>query len=115
INNFKCGKSCREISKIVNRSVSTVQYVLKRYKTENRLVNKPKTAHNKKLTPTDERWIVRQVQMNPTLSAPKLAAQISERIGKTIHPENVQRVLRKHNYNARIARKIPFINSITVC
>lgn len=40
INHHKNGKSLRKISDIVNRSRSTVQYIIKRFNTESRNENK---------------------------------------------------------------------------
>lgn len=58
INNNKMGKSYSEIAKIINRSKSTVQKVINRFKIENIIENKPRTGRPPKLSNRDERKIV---------------------------------------------------------
>lgn len=110
IHHLKQGKSYAEIAEIVNRSRSTVQYIIKRYKDGNQVSNKVKRRSDKKLTASDERWILRKIKEDPTISAPKIAADIEKYLGKKVSDSTVRRVLRKNNYHGRIARNKPFIN-----
>ena len=52
------GKSIRNIAKSVNLSHS-VQYVIERFKEENRIESKVKKGRLRKLTKRDERFIIR--------------------------------------------------------
>ncbi|GFU80760.1 uncharacterized protein TNCV_514871 [Trichonephila clavipes] len=79
-------KSVREISDIVKRSHSTVHVIIKRYKTNNQVENKPKKAHYKIFTESDERYLMRKVKVNPFLSAPKLAIIAENELGKKASP-----------------------------
>lgn len=72
IQHYENNKSLREISEIVDRSRSTVQYIIKRYKFDKNVENKSKVANNKIFSVSDEQYIVRQVKKDPFLSAPKL-------------------------------------------
>lgn len=110
INNFKNGKSYRQISEIVNRSVSTIQDIIKRYVKENRLENKARKANNKIFNQHDERWILRKIKENPMLSAPKLSVIVKKYLEKEVCSETIRRVLRKNGFHGRIARNKPFIN-----
>ncbi|KAJ8874478.1 hypothetical protein PR048_025338 [Dryococelus australis] len=51
----------------------------------------------KKLSAPDKRNVIRKVKQN----APTLAAQLCEETGKQVHPESIQRVLRKEEHNGR--------------
>lgn len=110
INHFRDGRSVREIAKMVNRSHSTVHDVIKRFKLRNSLENLPKFSARKIFTDHDERWILREVQKNPKLSAPKLTTLAKEHLNKAANPETIRIILRKSGYNGRVARKKPFIS-----
>ncbi|GFY15495.1 uncharacterized protein TNCV_1573061 [Trichonephila clavipes] len=89
------GKSVREISEIVKRNHSTVHDIIKRYKTNNQVENKPKKDHNKIFTEADERYLVRKVKLKPFLSAPKLAIIAENELGKKASPSTIRNVLYK--------------------
>ncbi|XP_065363321.1 uncharacterized protein LOC135956697 [Calliphora vicina] len=72
--------------------------------------DKGRSAPNKIFNATDERYIVRKIRQNPKLSAPKLATEVKNELNKTCSAETIRRVLRKHDFNGRVARKKPFIN-----
>ncbi|GBO19538.1 hypothetical protein AVEN_63962-1 [Araneus ventricosus] len=73
------GKSVRNISKLVNLSHSTVQYVIKRFKEENRIENKVRKGRPAKLAKRDQRFIIRKFVKNPRLSALKVSAELNEK------------------------------------
>ncbi|GFQ77056.1 uncharacterized protein TNCT_344401 [Trichonephila clavata] len=102
------GKSVREISEIVKRSHSMVHDIIKCYKTNNQVENKPKKAHNKIFTEADERYLVRKVKVNPFLSAPKLAIIAENELGKKASPSTIRNVLQKKNLTGRKARQKAF-------
>lgn len=112
INHSKSGKSIRNIAEIVKQPKSTVFNIVTRYKNENNFSNKPKPSKRKIFSDSDERWLLRQVKKQPHLSAPKLAAEAEKCLGKKSDPETVRNVLRKHNFNGRVARKKPFVSKI---
>lgn len=61
-------------------------------------------------TDCDEAYILREIKKDPHLSAPKLTQIVNNHLGIDANPETVRRVLRKHGFNGRIARKKPFIS-----
>ncbi|GBM19548.1 hypothetical protein AVEN_108016-1 [Araneus ventricosus] len=88
------GKSVRDIAKLVNLSLSTGQYVIKRFKEENRIENKVRKGRPAKLTERDQRFIIRKFVKNPRLSVLKVSAEFNETFSTPISPETVRRVLR---------------------
>lgn len=110
LHHFKNGISRRKIAEFVNLPESTVKNIITRFVLENRVVNKGRTAPNKIFNETDERYIVRQMKENPKLSAPKLASQMEQQLGKSASAETIRRILRDHDLHGRIARKKPFIS-----
>ncbi|GFV34533.1 transposable element Tc1 transposase [Trichonephila clavipes] len=55
-------------------------------------------------------WIVRQVYIHPRTSALKMTLQCKSRFGKSVNPETVRNVLRKHKYHGRVPQRKPYIN-----
>ncbi|GBO31425.1 hypothetical protein AVEN_172158-1 [Araneus ventricosus] len=105
------GKSVRNISKLVNLSHSTMQYVIKRFKEENRIENKVRKGRPAKLTECDQRFIIRKFVKNPCLSALKVSAEFNEKFSTPISPETVRRVLRAAGLNRRSARRKFFVSA----
>ncbi|GFT31376.1 transposable element Tc1 transposase [Trichonephila clavipes] len=103
-------ESMREISEIVKISHSTIHDIIKRYKTNNQVENKPKKAHNKIFTDADERYLVRNGKVNSFLSAPKLAIITENELGKKANPSTIRNVFHKKNLNGRKTLQKPFIN-----
>ncbi|GBN66236.1 hypothetical protein AVEN_74180-1, partial [Araneus ventricosus] len=105
------GKSVRNIAKLVNFSHSSVQYVIKRFKEENRIENKVRKGRPAKLTERDQRFIIRKFLKNTRLSALKVSAEFSEKFSTSISPETVRRVLRGAGLNGRCARRNFFVSA----
>ncbi|GFS97847.1 transposable element Tc1 transposase [Trichonephila clavipes] len=55
-----------------------------------------------------ERWVVRQVHINPRTSALKMTSQCKFR--KSVNPETVRNVLRKHKHHRRVPQRKPYIS-----
>ncbi|XP_055614953.1 uncharacterized protein LOC129761263 [Toxorhynchites rutilus septentrionalis] len=72
------GKSLSEIADVVNRPRSSVQYVLQNFKKTNSLETTPGRGRKPKLTDRHHRILLREIKQNPKLSAPKLAASLSQ-------------------------------------
>lgn len=111
IDHYKKGKSQREIAAIVNKPRTTVANIIKRFKNEGRVINKPKISPKKLFSERQERWIVNQIKINPRLSAPKLRDMVEKHFNISCNAETVRRVLRNNGLNGRIARKKPFVSS----
>lgn len=112
IHHFNEGKTLREIGNITNRPHTTVQNVIKRYKETSQIENKYRKSPNKIFTESDERWIIRKVQADPKISAPKLANKVEKYLHKSVSPQTIRNVLKKNGLNGRVARKKPFVSKI---
>ena len=110
ITHFKNGKTQKQIAEIVNLSCSTVQYIIQRYVREGRIADKSRKAPNKIFTEADELWILRKIKQNPRLSAPALAKEAENFLGKSCNPETIRRILRRADFHGRTARNKPFIS-----
>jgi len=53
---------------------------------------------------------VRKIRDNPRLSARLVVNDVKEELGKSCHPETIRRVLREHDFNARVPRNKNFIS-----
>lgn len=104
------GKSLREVGKIVGRTHCTIQKIINNYRYEGTISNRPGRGRKKLLSQIDDRFICRQVKINPAINMKDLTNEVSTRIRKNISVETVRRTLRKEGYNGRIARKKPFIS-----
>ena len=60
----------------------------------------------------DNRKIEAIIKKNPFTSAPKIAAELKESLDKSVSADTVRRAIKKAGYNARTARKKPFVNKI---
>lgn len=110
IRHYENQKSLREISEIVDRSRSTVQYIIKRYKRDKTVKVRSKVANNKIFSASDEQYILRQVKKDPFISAPDLVTITENDLGKKCCPQTIRNILNKADYNGRRARRKRLIN-----
>lgn len=110
IHHFKLGQTENTISQIVQKSRTTVHYIIKKYKSENTVINKARTGRPRKLTAADERRIVHEVRKNPKINASSLAKYTEEYLCTSVTPQTIRNVLKKHDFRARSARKKPHIS-----
>ena len=73
VNCYKKGKSYGEIAQLVNRSKSTIHYIVKKFNTQSNIVNKPCCGRSKKLTEREKRTIIRKIRQNSFTSGTQLA------------------------------------------
>lgn len=97
----KDGKSYGEISKIIKRSRSTVQYIISRYEKKNLIENELKIYFTKKLSTCEEHWILQKVKQNPKISAPKVCLEIKKLYNKIISESTIRRLLRKYKNHCK--------------
>ncbi|GFR12215.1 HTH_Tnp_Tc3_2 domain-containing protein [Trichonephila clavata] len=99
------GKSLRNISKVVGRSVNCIQKIIQKFKKTSMLANTEGRGRKKIMNSITERRVIHQVKIDPKISAPKIVASFSNTLGRSVSAETVRRVLRKTGYNDRVARK----------
>ncbi|GFX97390.1 HTH_Tnp_Tc3_2 domain-containing protein [Trichonephila clavipes] len=107
---FKKGKSYREIAKIVGRSHSCVQKIIGRFKSDGLIENKSGRGRKSILSDVAKRKVLKDIKIDPKLSAVKLAAETSRIMGRSVSAETVRNVIRYAGYSSRVARKKPFIS-----
>lgn len=98
-------KSIREIGRIVGRTHSTVQGVIYRFSVRKTIKNKTKSWRPKKVNDQDRRFVIRTIKQDPKMSAPKIAAEPSNRKGTTVSASTVRNIHRNSGYHERTARK----------
>ncbi|GFT28749.1 HTH_Tnp_Tc3_2 domain-containing protein [Trichonephila clavipes] len=107
---FKKGKSYREIAKIVGRSHSCVQKIIGRFRSDGLIENKSGRGRKSILSDVAKRKVLKDIKIDPKLSAVKLAAETSRIMGRSVSAETVRNVIRHAVYSSLVARKKPFIN-----
>ena len=100
-NNAK-GLSERKIAAILNIPKSTVHDILHRFKEENRIDSIPQKGKSKKLTNYYMRFVRREIEKNPKISAPKLCTALCERKNEKISVETINRAIKNMGYNSTI-------------
>ncbi|GFT60377.1 HTH_Tnp_Tc3_2 domain-containing protein [Trichonephila clavipes] len=78
---FKRGKSYHEIAKIVGRSDSCVQKIIGRYKSDGVIENESGRGRKGILRDVAKRKVLKDIKIDPKLSAIKLAAETSRIMG----------------------------------
>ncbi|GFS84299.1 HTH_Tnp_Tc3_2 domain-containing protein [Trichonephila clavipes] len=107
---FKKGKSYCEIAKIVGRSHSCVQKIIGRFRSDGLIENKSGRGRKSILSDVAKRRVLKDIRIDPKLSAVKLAAETSPIMGRSVSAETVRNVIRHAVYSSLVARKKPFIN-----
>ena len=95
-----------EAARRENVKIRTAQRVIKQYKETGSVSRKPRPGRPKKLTPYDERHIVRLARQNRRMPFREITNILPTRISES----TVRRVLAARGYHRRVARRVPFIN-----
>lgn len=106
----KENKSYGKIAEIMKKSRATVQSIIKKYESTGTVLNEKRSGRPKVLSNRDVRMLLKNVKKNPKKSAPTLAIELASCTRKTIHPENVRRILRSNGYHGRTPRRKPLIS-----
>ncbi|GFX28384.1 HTH_Tnp_Tc3_2 domain-containing protein [Trichonephila clavipes] len=78
-----------------------------KFKKTNSVENKQISGCSRIFNELEERWIVRQVHINLRASALKMILQCKSRFGKSVNPETLRNILRKHKYQGRVPERKP--------
>ncbi|GFU56353.1 HTH_Tnp_Tc3_2 domain-containing protein [Trichonephila clavipes] len=107
---WKEEKSVPCTGKILKLSKSIVFNIIDRFKRTNSVGKKQRSGRPKIFNEREERWIAKQVGINPRTSAVKMTLKFKNRFGKSVNPETVRNVLRKHKYQGRVPQRKPYIS-----
>ncbi|GBL80534.1 hypothetical protein AVEN_225232-1 [Araneus ventricosus] len=80
------------------------------FKKTNSVENKQRSGRPRTFSEREERRIVRQVHINPRTRTVKLTPKCKCRFRKSVNPETVRNVLRKHKYHGRVPQRKPCIS-----
>lgn len=106
------GNSLRNIAQTINKSHSTVQYIINRYNETDSFEDRKRTGRPQKLKSHQKRAILRTIVTEPKTSAPKLAGMIDTDYNVKVVPQTIRNVIRNAGYKGCVARKKPFISQI---
>ena len=104
------GESFREIGRVVNRTESSVRYVIQTFKKTGIITSKPRSGRPRILTDRETRKVVSLVKVNPRLTASQIAEDVKLQFKKTICSDTARKILKRAGYHGRVARKKPFIS-----
>ncbi|GFU57402.1 transposable element Tcb2 transposase [Trichonephila clavipes] len=89
---FKKGKSYREIAKIAGRSHSCVQKIIGRFRSDGLIENKSGRGRKSILSDVAKRKVLKDIKIDPKISAVKLAAETSRIMGRSVSAETKKRL-----------------------
>ncbi|GFV65241.1 HTH_Tnp_Tc3_2 domain-containing protein [Trichonephila clavipes] len=107
---LKKGIYYHEIAKIVDRSHSCVQKINGRFKNDGLIENKSGRGRKSIQSDVTKRKVLKDIKIDPKLSAVKLAAETSRIMGRSVSAETVRNVIRHAGYSNQVARKKTFIS-----
>jgi len=97
-------KSLAQISKIVGRARSTIQFIIDRFCTQKTVKNAPRSGRPYILSKTDEKFIVRLIKKDPKISAPTVVTTMEKR-GVHVLISTVRNMLRKNRLSRSSNKK----------
>lgn len=105
------GESVRTISAVLNVPKSTVNYIIKKFKSGEPIGDKPRSGRPRKTNVHHDKIIIRKSKLDPMLTAVDISLQMKEEYNLNINRISVSRRLRKAGLYARIAAKKPLISN----
>ena len=85
-----------KIGQLVNKTDSTVQYIVK-FKYTGSIKNEPRKPNSAR----EERCVLNKIRKNPRLSAPKLRGIVENTTRKTMCNQTICHVLHKYGFHGR--------------
>lgn len=99
----------RQIANKINMRSSTVNDIIKRYRTTGTLENRVRPGSSKKTTKDEDLRIVLLSKRNRKLTAPQIAAEVNRGREEQISVSTVKRRLQQANLHGRIAIRKPLL------
>ncbi|GFX46722.1 HTH_Tnp_Tc3_2 domain-containing protein [Trichonephila clavipes] len=90
--------------------VTSIDKIIGRFKSDGLVENKSGRLRKSILSDVAKRKVLKDIKIDPKLSAVKLAAETSRIMGRSVSAETVRNVIRHAGYSSRVARKKPFIS-----
>ncbi|XP_065663017.1 uncharacterized protein LOC136085621 [Hydra vulgaris] len=109
LGHYKSGKGYKTISKIVHVKPNSVGNIIRSYKKMGTVKNLPRKERPAKTTQRIDREIIRKVEQDRELSAPKFAKDLQTDHGITVNPQTVRNRLKNQGFVRRVAPKKLFL------
>ena len=104
---FKTGMSKSKIARVMKIKRDTVSSILKLKKITGSVEKKKQPGRPRKLTPREERILVRMAITNPLTDAVFLSKEMTQRLDRQISPRIVRMTLHRNGFHARKPAKKP--------
>ncbi|GFW74347.1 transposable element Tc1 transposase [Trichonephila clavipes] len=92
------------------RRETSIDKIIGRFKSDGLNKNKSGSGRKSILSDVSKRKVLKDIKIDPKLSAVKLAAETSRIMGRSVSAETVRNVIRHAGYSSRVARRKPFIS-----
>ncbi|GFT76384.1 hypothetical protein NPIL_465781 [Nephila pilipes] len=89
MNHFLQRKSVIDVSEIVQRSKTTIHYIIEKFIADGWVKSKPKSCRTQKLSEANERGIIRFVKKGPQVNTSELAKIAENCMNIRIAPETI--------------------------
>ncbi|GFU86386.1 transposable element Tc1 transposase [Trichonephila clavipes] len=92
------------------RRETNIDKIIGRFKSDGLIENKSGRGRKSILSDVAKRKVLKDIKIDPKLSAVKLAAETSRIMARSVRNETVRNVIRHAGYSSRVARKKHFIS-----
>ena len=106
----KQGNGYKTIAKTLKVPRDTVGNIIRKFKSKGTVANVPGRGRKKKITPATARWIRRNVDKNPRLTAKDLQGDLAK-AGTDVSVQTVRRQLYEQRLHARTPRRTPLLTT----
>jgi transposase len=103
-------KSFAEISRIVNRSRSTIQSITDRYGIRKMLQNNSRSGRPRKINQHIGRVIIKMIKRNPEISAIKITEYLKNSLNIGVSISTVRSFVRNQGFHGRVTRRKYFLS-----
>jgi len=88
-----------KIGQLVNKTHSTVQYIVNKFKYTESIKNEARNPKRRILSARQERYVLNKIWKNPRLSAPKLRGIVKNTTRKTMCDQTIRHMLHKYDFH----------------
>ena len=107
----KGGQGYRKICKEMNLALSTVGYIITKYKKYgDSIANLPRNGRPRKINERSSRWISRNVQINPFIIRSEIKTDL-EGAGINVSKDTISSDLYHTDFHSRLPRKMPLLKT----
>ncbi|GIY63825.1 c-Maf-inducing protein [Caerostris extrusa] len=105
----KCGRSLRDISRVLKYPKSTVAYVIKKWKVSGDCRNVPRVGRPTKLGDRDRRVLTREIRKNRTQPMALIREEFQQASGSIVSMNTIRKEAHLHGFHGRAAAHKPLI------